>query len=392
MRRVLAIVLTQLRLTAKSKGALATMFGMPLGLIVIFGLLIGGGSGTPRAQIYPVAVVDEDQSLASTLLIESLQAEESLAIRTTTPAEVDRLIANARVAASLVIPHGFATAMDEDRSIDLELTTLRSSNLGQGINPILRRSLRQFDADYRLARQMAGATGSEASIRSALEKISTERAIRGAELAQREVAAPTAEGPTFSALTWSGLSFTVMSVMMSILLMAGTILYERQHGTWGRLLTTPTSRLTLLIGYLLSYFITGMLQFLLLVVGTRLLFGLQWGPWLPLLAVGAATVLAAAGVGLMLAGLVRTYEQQQTVGVVLVIATSMLGGLFWPLEIMSPTMQRIGHLTPQAWAMQGLTEVALRGGQWANLVWPLTVLLSLAAIFTTAGLLRVRYE
>jgi ABC-2 type transport system permease protein len=108
--------------------------------------------------------------------------------------------------------------------------------------------------------------------------------------------------------------------------------------------------------------------------------------------VGAATVLASAGMGLFLAGLVRTFEQQEAVGVIFVIATSMLGGLFWPLDILSPAMQKIGHFTPQAWAMDGLTEVALRGGSWAELVWPLTVLLGLAVVFSAAGVLRVRYE
>jgi ABC-2 type transport system permease protein len=143
---------------------------------------------------------------------------------------------------------------------------------------------------------------------------------------------------------------------------------------------------------MLSFFVTGMFQFTVLVLGTRLLFHIQWGPLLPLFAVGAATVLASAGMGLFLAGLVRTFEQQMAIGVIFVIATSMLGGLFWPLEILSPTMQRIGHLTPQAWAMEGLTEVALRGGTWAGLALPLAVLLGLALVFSAVGVRRVRYE
>jgi ABC-2 type transport system permease protein len=60
--------------------------------------------------------------------------------------------------------------------------------------------------------------------------------------------------------------------------------------------------------------------------------------------------------------------------------------------MVSPTMQRIGYLTPQAWAIDGFREVMLRGGAWSGLMWPLVVLLGITAVFLTAGVLRVRYE
>lgn len=70
----------------------------------------------------------------------------------------------------------------------------------------------------------------------------------------------------------------------------------------------------------------------------------------------------------------------------------MLGGVYWPLDLVSDTMRRVGYLTPQAWAMDGFREVMLRGGSWSGLARPLVVLLTLAAVFMAAGLRRVRYE
>lgn len=398
MRKALAIALTQFRIVMKSKMYLATMFGMPLAFIIIFGLLIGGGASsdtpsTPQGRVYPLAIIDEDRSLASALLIESLKNEPNLAVTTTERADLDKLIADMKVFAGFAIPPGFGEALSAGQGTELSLITYRGSNMEWGIQPVLRRNLMGLASDFRLALQMAG-SDEEAQVRAAMARIAAERANRGASLAVESAGRPAAkaEGSSYNALNHSALGYTVMSVMMAILMMSGTILYERQHGTWGRLLTTPTDRYSLLAGYLLSFFLTGLFQFAVLVFGTRLIFQVQWGPLLPLFAVGAATVLASAGIGLFLAGIVRSYEQQQTLGIIFVIATSMLGGLFWPLELMSPTMQRIGYLTPQAWAMTGLTEVALRGGAWASLAWPLTVLLALAVLFAGAGLLRVRYE
>lgn len=398
MRKSLAIALAQFRMTLKSKAYLATMFGMPLAFIIIFGLLLGGGGSSggtsaPQGQVYPLAVIDEDQSLASTLLIEALEGEPNLYLRPARRTELDRLIADYKAFAGFVIPRGFGEAVSAGKAIDLEMITHRASNQEWGIQPILQRNVIGLAGDFHLALKVAGSTD-EARIRKALAQIADERAGRGVTVAVEPVLRPAAqeEGYQYNPLNHSALGYTVMSVMMAILMMAGVILYERQHGTWGRLLTTPTDRISLLAGYILSFFVTGLFQFAVLVFGTQLLFHIHWGPLLPLFVVGAAMVLAAAGIGLFFAGIVRTYEQQQTLGVVFIIATSMLGGLFYPIEYMGATMQRIGHLTPQAWAMEALTEVSLRGGEWANLAWPLTVLISLAVIFSTAGLLRIRCE
>ncbi len=183
-----------------------------------------------------------------------------------------------------------------------------------------------------------------------------------------------------------------MFVMMLVFNMSGVILEERSLGTWGRLLTAPTARSGILSGYLLSFFMTGMFQFAVLVGISTLLFRVHWGPVLPLAAMAAAFILCSSGLGLFLAGLVRTAEQQRTIGVLVVSSISMLGGVYWPLELLGDTMRRIGYLTPQAWAMEGFREVMLRGGDWGGLVWPLTVLLTLALVCMTAGLARVRYS
>lgn len=393
MRKSLAIAWTQFRITMKSKAALATMFAMPIALILIFGLMLGGGSSSaPKSKVYPVALINEDESLPATLLVEALRQEAGLAVKPGTRAGLNKQIADAAVVAGFIIPRGFGEAVAAGRQAEPELILASGANLGLGLRPIFERAAGQVAADYTLALKLAG-SADEAKVRAAMSRIATERAQRGAGVRAEPVVRPAAEAAGgYNALDHAALGYTVMSVMMAILMMAGAILYERQHSTWGRLLTTPTDRVTLMAGYVLSFFFTGMVQFTVLVFGTQWLFHIQWGPLLPLFTVGAAMVLAAAGIGLFFAGIVRSYEQQQTIGVVFVIATSMLGGLFWPMEFMSPTMQRIGYLTPQAWAMQALNEVALRGGAWANLAWPLTVLLALAVLFATAGLLRVRFE
>jgi len=175
------------------------------------------------------------------------------------------------------------------RAPKLELVTGRGSNMGMGIEPVLQRHANQLAGDFFLALKLTGSTDEE-KVRAALTRIAGERAAKGVVVAAQPLTKQAAEkrAESGSMLNHAALGYTIMSVMMSILMMAGAFLYERQHGTWGWLLTSPTHRFSLMAGFILSFFVTGMFQFAVLVVGTRLLFQVHWGPLLPLFAGGAA--------------------------------------------------------------------------------------------------------
>lgn len=391
MRKIIALIGLQFRITYKSKATIATFFGMPLLFALIFGYAIGSGGGGD-SQGVPFALVVEEESVAARTLAEVLKEQPLLKVQVVGRDEMALLFANKQVMTGAIIPAGFQAGLDAGTPVDVQLVRAPGGNMETMVAPALTRSTSQVTADYRLARWIAGPQATDRALEQAYARVQSEREASGAQMEFETVRREARrEAPAWS-VGQSSLGFSVMFVMMMVMMQGGTILQERQIGTWGRLLTTPTSRFELLVGYLLSFFISGLFQFFVLWQATRFLFGVSWGPALPLLTMAAAVVLCSAGLGLFLAGLVRTVEQQRTIGMVLVTATSMLGGVYWPLEFVSPLMQRIGYLTPQAWAMEGLREVMLRGGSWPNLVWPLAVLLGLSVVFTGAGLLRVRFE
>lgn len=396
MRRMLSIALLHLRTTFRSKGVLISMFALPLALTLIFGVLVGGGgSSTPGARAYPLAVVDLDQSFASRQLVALLEQEPDLTVRLTTEAGMNKLFADHKIDAGLVIPPSFGADLAAGAAPETRLVSTPGSNIHLGAAPIVSRQLSRLGQDLQLAlRSLPASEQSDAArMEAAYAQVASDRSKAAVTVTIHEVARPAA--PAKSGMTpanYASVGFTVTFVMMQCFMMCGVILGERKQGTWGRLLTTPNSRLTIMGGYLLSFFLTGMLQFAILVGATRLLFQVSWGPLLPLFAMGAGTVLSASGMGLFLAGLVKTYEQQASIGVLFINATAILGGAYWDLSMVSATMRRIGYLTPQAWAIDGFTEIMLRGGSWSAIALPLAVLIGIAVIFMSVGLFRVRYE
>lgn len=396
MHRSLSIALLHLRTTFKSNGAIATMFGMPLILTLIFGVLVGGGNGESgsKGYIYPVAIVDHDESFAAKKLINVLDEEANVTIRMTTDDELSKLFADKRIEAAVVIPANFGADIAAGKAPDVKLVAGPGSNTYMGVGPTIRGQVARLAQDYQLAlRSLAAADRSdEAKVDAAYAQVVAARKEVTTTVTTHSVIETTAKENGLTPASGASVGFTVTFVMMQCFMMSGVILTERKQGTWGRLLTSPNSKFTITTGYLLSFFLTGMVQFAVLVGATRLLFQVSWGPLLPLFAMGAGTVLSASGMGLFLAGIVKTFEQQMSIGILFINATAMLGGAYWDLSMVSDTMRRIGYLTPQAWAIDGFKEVMLRGGAWDALVLPLAVLLGITVVFMTAGLLRVRYE
>jgi ABC-2 type transport system permease protein len=174
---------------------------------------------------------------------------------------------------------------------------------------------------------------------------------------------------------------------------AGGFLEEREQGTLARLLTTPTSRTVLVLGKVLGIYVTVLLQAGIMIGFGVAFFGVPWGDDPAGVAMLIASYgLAATGLGVMLSALLRTRGQVSALTAVGATAMSMLGGAYWPLDIVSPTMRTIALLTPVGWAMTGLTDVVVRAQGTGQAILPSAVLLGMAGLFLAVGVSRLKLE
>ena len=68
-------------------------------------------------------------------------------------------------------------------------------------------------------------------------------------------------------------------------------------------------------------------------------------------------IVCVVGFGLMIAGLVKTKQQAMAISAVLIVVTCMLGGVYWPIDIVPELMQKMALAVPQSWAMSGFKEI-----------------------------------
>ena len=109
----------------------------------------------------------------------------------------------------------------------------------------------------------------------------------------------------------------VMSMIGSV-----SLIEARRLGVVRRMLATPTSATSIVLGQGIGRFAVAMLQGLVIMVGSALAFGVHWGD--PLAAGAPLTVIAlvGAGAGLLLGSTLRT--EQQAVGVGLLAFAAVL--------------------------------------------------------------------
>ena len=130
---------------------------------------------------------------------------------------------------------------------------------------------------------------------------------------------------------------------------------------------------------------TAVVQGAVIMLGAAVLFRVTWGQ--PLAAVLLMTVFAtvAGAAGMLLGSVARTPQQAIATGLLVGIGLSALGGAMMPLELYSPTLRSIAHVTPHAWAADAFATLVRHGGTVTEILPELAVLVGYAAVLFAAA-------
>lgn len=169
---------------------------------------------------------------------------------------------------------------------------------------------------------------------------------------------------------------------------------ERRTGTWQRLLAAPVSRYKALASLLVPYFCVGVCQLAFFFTVGALAFDLHIaGSFAALAALSLALVFCAVSFGLLLAAFGGSERQLGGLGSVALLVMGMLGGCMVPRIVMSPTMQSIGLAVPHGWAIEGYYAVLMdHTTTIADVAPSLVALLGFGTVFAALGLALYRFE
>jgi ABC-2 type transport system permease protein len=364
----------------KDRSSLFFLLLVPLILIVVVGFAFGNFFGSGSSQIaITVAVSNQDSGFLGKSMVQALQINtSSLKITVnhyTDPNKVkDQVANNSNVNAGVVIPAGasdkFIAAAQTGTAPKglVQVYSLPSTN-----DP--RATIVQNIVTGVLSSQFAGtsAVGQVNSVcnqpgnhcaQSSIDAQTIAATVGGASATggAAAVQALTA-GKAVSINTFDQIvpGYAIFFALFGVQAAAGTILQEKEDGTFRRLLIAPVNKYALLGGKLLAQFILtlGQLTFFFLV--GYFAFHLDIGSLPAVIALLIGASFAATGLGIVLVSIVKTRRQLNAIVPLVVIISSAIGGAWWPLFVEPAWMQQIAKIGITAWAMEGLNGVMILG-------------------------------
>ncbi|MEQ8847938.1 ABC transporter permease [Botrimarina sp.] len=396
-RLVWEVTLVGLRRLWHGKLELVLVFVVPVVFFTIFALIFTGGVGSGKTKRIKAAVENLDADPLAAMLIDRLVGDPSIRIVNARSDQATRdpydrardAILDGSAAVSLVVPEGWAESQPTSAPAKLFLLYDASDQVA----PRLMASL------------VGRAAGEALAVRARARRVEARKtASDGTRAAPAPplVAAPPAvesidvlaDGKSNPVVAMYAAGIAVMFLLFSATGSAGSLLEEEETQTLERLLASRVGMSHILVGKWLQLSIVGGLQIVVMFAWAQLVFGLDvLGRLGGFLMMTVVTVAAAGALALMLAAACRSRAQLNAVSVILVLTMSALGGSMVPRYLMSESMQEVGRVTFNAWAIDGYTKVFWRDLPIGSL-WPeLSVLaVSAAAMLLGARVLATRWE
>ena len=155
-----------------------------------------------------------------------------------------------------------------------------------------------------------------------------------------------------------GVTFVLLGMLFGVAL---GLADEREWGTLDRLRASRSPIAATLVGKLLSRFLVGLSQMIILFTVGRLAFGIELGQTpAALLLPSAAIVFAAASFGLMVAAVVPARDSVLPAGAIAIMTMAAVGGCWWPQELEPAFMKTLALSLPTTWTMNAYNDLMIR--------------------------------
>jgi ABC-2 type transport system permease protein len=409
----------------RDRVAQALTFLLPVIFFSIFASVFGsqGRNSTPTIR---VAVVDQDGSDFSRRIVDGLRQEKSLRVRTTVDDEnkggpldyaaAENLVRAGDAPVAIVLPKGLgdtaAAFGPGGQTVKIKLLADVSDPVApQMVNGLLQKVSMTAAPDLMMQggmKQFERYAGSltpqqKAAVDAWLPRLRSESQPGAAASGSAQafgIGVDTVDvmrqgkKDSESLISFYAAGIGVMFLLFSVTGASGSLLDEMDSGTLDRVLSTRLGMGGLLLAKWLFIGLVGMMQLTVMFLWGRLAFGVDLFHHIPgFLVMTLFTASAASAFGLVLATLARTRAQLSGFSTILILTMSALGGSMFPRFLMTPTMQKLGLVTFNAWALDGYLKVFWRDAPVWQL-WPQVLVLTgiAAAFLTLARVFARRWE
>lgn len=384
MRSLFTIAMKDARIMARDRAALLVMLAMPLGLIFILGSALGG-LGEGGSFDAEVAIVDLDEGDLGARFVEGLTSSEEIdeifnvSVRDDA-GEVRDEVERGDLTAALIVPADLSEKVLAGEPVALEVLQDPGSPVSAGVwAGVVRAGVAEASAQIIAAHAVQDALAGQPMPQLAFDAVTVHEAEVRIE---KQV----------SMVSYYAAAMAGMFLLFGGMFGAFSFVRERREQTLARMMSTPASKVAIVGGKALGVFLIGTLQFVVLYLGTRLLFQVDWGTAVAgTMFVGLAEAAAAAGLAMTFAALGRSERAIGGIAPAFIILFAALGGTMIPLEQLPGWLLPVQVLSPVYWTVDAFLQL-MRGASLGAVLPNIGAVLAIGLVLFWVGVWRLRYE
>lgn len=388
----------------RDRKGLMLMVLMPLLLTAILGAalsnMIGGDQNLmPKMTI---SVYSEDNGeLARRLVDDVLQSEELnpyIKIKMLASSkEVLTSIENGKGDVGIIIPKDFSQNVFENRATKIEvLQDPGKETAGQIVSSIVTSytnraaavAIASKEVIEDLAMSIPVAQPSN-DFQQIIRQVTAELQEAALSANAKVIEQPIGKNPV-SGMQYYAAAMAAMFLLFNATVGAKSILNERSTETLARLINTPTSRGSILLGKFFGTLIYSVVQFFIFMGVTHFLYGVNWGEdLLQSILIGICYSFAVSGLSMAIAAMISSETAADIVAGIGVQILSALGGSMVPISMFPELLRKIAHITPNYWALNSFVDI-MGGTSWQTLLMPVSILMSIGLVSLLIGTWRLK--
>ncbi|SHH84987.1 ABC transporter permease [Clostridium grantii] len=340
MKNVVLIAVNFLRVTFKKKSSIFVYIILPI--IVTLGIvMLYSGAGSRETLI---GLSNKDNEILSYDMIEYLEATGKFTFVEIKEAEINEKVAKGDVDLVLTIPKGFTDSVYNNEIKELRITSIKGMDVTAWIESYI--NLYVENLQY-----IAKASSRDKEV---FEKIYTN--LKSSELSL--VKEKLEDEYVGKAVSQQGIGFFILFVLLGTTSVTQLVLKEKNEKTYNRICYSPVTSKEYVLGNVLANLIILVIQISLLVfVAFKLLnINIHMSSWI-LFMILMLFGLAAIGIGMVIISFSKSTAEAGNLSTLIITPTCMLGGCFWPNNIMPDTLTKIANFTPQKWVMDTIISI-----------------------------------
>lgn len=381
--KVVMIGRTNLLRQVRDRGNLFFVFILPTIIIVALGLQFGGSTFARLGVVSPAG------DTAADALVARLRADSSMFTIVEFPDEaaLQGAVERGTVEAGVVVPADYGARLAGTDAVDIRFLGTPET-VTAGYRTALEAAVAEEQALVSAARTAAHlGAGTYAGAYAVAQARRPD--VAGVTVTVEEVGAEFMfQG--YSQFTFGAQTQLLLFTFLTSMTAAAQLVLTRRLGVSRRMVATPTSVTTIVLGETLGRFLVALLQATFVVVLTATVFGVSWGDPVAVGAIVLVFCLVSAGAAMLVGAGSRNADQASSLGVFLGLALGALGGCMVPLVFMPEAMQTFAKVIPHSWGITALGSLVRDGGGIDTVATNLVVLAGFAVVLLGLASWRFR--